>query len=149
MTFKSIKRPKKSIKRWEKQKQSTYFDFFDHYRSLLIDFDLIAIFWTDNNQLCHNELKFGFKKVNWKSIWLWYKLKFSSRSIRSPKLRKVIFLHRCCHFLIASILLIFQKKFASKNIKISLFLQLNIAWQPACTDGRIIKDKFATFLGVP
>ena len=68
MTFKSIKRPKKSIKISKKQNQSTYFDFFDHYWSLSIDFDLVAIFWTDNNQFCHNELKSGFKIGSKKSI---------------------------------------------------------------------------------
>ena len=63
--LKLIKISKESIKR---SKKSIYFDFFDHYWSLLIliwslsiEFELMDIFWTDNIQYCSNELKSGFK----------------------------------------------------------------------------------------
>ena len=51
----------KDRKSWNQSKKSIHFDFFDHYRSILIYFALFDIFQTDYNQFCRNELKFGFK----------------------------------------------------------------------------------------
>ena len=62
---------------------------------LLVKIEWVDIIQTCFNQICRNDVKsddkFGLKKVNKKTIRIWFQSKFYSRSIQWPKLKTVIY----------------------------------------------------------
>ena len=82
--------------RWIFFAQNQVFDIFwlkrQHFRSPSINFELFNYFLSCWNQLCCDDLDLDDKFRKTKLIWSQYKMKFGSRSIRSPKLTLMWFI---------------------------------------------------------